>query len=29
VADATRELSVFDAWQEFDRLIDEVFEKRG
>ena len=25
VADATRELSAFDAWQEFDRLIDEVF----
>ena len=29
VADATRELSVFDAWKEFDGLIDEVFEKRG
>lgn len=27
VADATRELSGYDVWQEFDRLIQELFEK--
>lgn len=26
IADATRELSGYDAWQEFDRLIRELFE---
>lgn len=27
IAEATRELAGFDAWQEFDRLITDLFEK--
>lgn len=27
IAEATRELSRYDVWQEFDRLIHELFEK--